>query len=183
MTVLDLWLPILVAGLAVHVASFVAWTILPHHKAEWGRIPDPERFDEALKKLDLPPGNYTFPYAQSMDEMKQQAYLQRFVAGPTGTLSLWEGDPKMGRNIACTLGFFLAASFCLGYLATLAVVPGADFLTVFRFVTTAGILTFCAAGIPNAIWFRWKIAWSLVDGLVFAMITGLIFALLWPAAV
>ena len=88
----------------------------------------------------------------------------------------------MGANIACTLAFFLIASFCIAYLATIGLRQESDFMDVFRFVGTAGILTFCAGGIPNRIWFKRKMRGDLLDGLVYGLLTGLIFASLWPAA-
>ena len=42
MSVFDLWLPILLAGLATHVFSTLAWTVLPHHKPEIKGLGDKE---------------------------------------------------------------------------------------------------------------------------------------------
>lgn len=35
---MDLWMPILVSGLAVFVVSALAWTVFPHHKKEYGKL-------------------------------------------------------------------------------------------------------------------------------------------------
>ena len=58
--------------------------------------------------------------------------------------------------------------------------PGEDRLRVFRFVGTAGILTYGSANIMNGIWFRRKIVGDVVDGIVYGLVTAAIFALLWP---
>ena len=53
-------------------------------------------------------------------------------------------------------------------------------MTVFRFVGTAGILTYGTANILNGIWFGRKMVADIVDGIAYGLITGLIFAALWP---
>ena len=37
-----------------------------------------------------------------------------------------------------------------------------------------------AAGIPNVIWFRRKFLMDFLDGVAYALVTGVAFALLWP---
>lgn len=39
-TVFSLWLTIVLSAVAVFYASFVAWMILPHHKADWNGLPE-----------------------------------------------------------------------------------------------------------------------------------------------
>jgi hypothetical protein len=113
--------------------------------------------------------------------MGSPEFQQRQKQGPIGTLQLWSGPPKMGRNLICQFVFFLATSFCLAYLATLGLSAGADFMKVFRFVGTAGILTYTAATVPSSIWFNWKLAGYLIDGVAYGLITGIIFGFFWPA--
>jgi len=43
------------------------------------------------------------------------------------------------------------------------------------------LLTHCAAKFPTVFWFHRKIAMELMDGFVFAMLTGPVFSALWPA--
>ena len=77
--------------------------------------------------------------------------------------------------------FFFVAAFVIAYLASLGLSRGASFLDVFRFVTTAGLLTHCAGQFPGVFWFRRRVAMDLLDGVAYAVATGLIFAALWPA--
>ena len=35
-----LWLPILLSGIAVFFASFLAWVVIGHHAPDWSEIPD-----------------------------------------------------------------------------------------------------------------------------------------------
>ncbi|MEZ6070264.1 MAG: hypothetical protein R3C10_08290 [Pirellulales bacterium] len=179
MTVFDLWLPILLSGLATHVISTLAWMVLPHHKSEWRGLDAEDQFQDWIDKHQVPPGQYVFPHTQDMEEMKSAGFREK-QARCRGMLVLWPTPPQMGVNIALTLAFFFVAAFVIGYLASLGLPPGADFLRVFRFVTTAALLTHCAGKFPGVFWFRRRVAMDLVDGVAFAVATGLIFAALWP---
>jgi hypothetical protein len=161
-------------------ASWAAWMLLPHHKPEWQGLPNEEGFLQSLRNAGVPAGQYMFPYSCKPEEWKSEEFKRRTEAGPNGTLTIWKSPPNMGVNMACTLAFFIVANFVIAYLASIAVPPGADFLTVFRFVGTAGILTYGTANILNGIWFGRKMVADIVDGIAYGLITGLVFAWLWP---
>jgi uncharacterized membrane protein len=97
-----------------------------------------------------------------------------------GELLLWLSPINMGIAIGKTLLFFLIVAFVIAYLASLALPEGAAFMQVFQFVTTAGLLAHCAGIFPGVFWFQRKIAMDLVDKTAYAIVTGLIFAALWP---
>jgi hypothetical protein len=59
---------------------------------------------------------------------------------------------------------------------------GETFWDVFRFVGTAGIVTYGSANILNGIWFNRKMLADIADGIVYGLLTGLIFAAMWPGA-
>jgi hypothetical protein len=130
----------------------------------------------------LPPGQYCFPYAASPEAMKGEVYKAKMAAGPRGTLTLWKAPPNMGMNMACTVVFFLIANAVIAYLAGMVIKPGADAWFVFRFVGTAGVLTYGTANILNGIWFGRKMVGDIVDGVAYGLITGAIFAWFWPGA-
>ena len=178
----SLWLPIILSGVALFFASWAAWMLLPHHKGEWKGLPDEEGVMGALRKFNVPPGQYMFPHAASPDEMKGEDFKRRMEAGPIGSLTVWKSRPNMGVNMVCTLLFFTIANGAIAYLAGMVIPPGADRWFVFRFVATAGILTYGTANILNGIWFGRKMVADIVDGVAYGLITGLIFAALWPTS-
>ena len=177
-----LWLPIILSGVALFFASWAAWMLLPHHKGEWKSLPDEQGVMESLRKFNIPPGQYNFPHACDHAAMKGEDYKRRVAAGPVGFMTVFDKMPNMGMNMLCTVLFFTIANFVIGYLAGSVIPPGQSFLQVFRFVGTAGILTYGTANILNGIWFGRKMASDIVDGIAYGLITGLIFAALWPAA-
>jgi hypothetical protein len=178
----SLWLPILVSGVALFFASWAAWMVLPHHKGEWHRLPNEQTVMDTLTSSGVQPGQYSFPHCASSADWKNEEFKARMKAGPCGNLIVFSGMGSMGRNMFCTWLFFTVANFVIGYLATMALTTGASFAEVFRFVGTAGILTYGTANILNGIWFSRRMVGDILDGIAYGLITGAIFAWLWPAA-
>lgn len=173
MTVWSLWLPILATGIATHVWSTLAWTVLPHHKPDWQKIPMEEEMIDWLSVRNLPAGQYLFPFTADGSPKKRDTKC-------LGMLVLWPNAVSMGAAIGKTLAFFLVAAFVIGYLASIGLGTETPRFKVFQFVTTAGLLAHCAGIFPGVFWFQQKIALDLVDKAIYALLTGLIFAWLWP---
>jgi hypothetical protein len=178
----QLWLPILVSAAAVWIASAMAWMALPHHTADHRGLPDEKAFADALAKLNIALGNYGFPHCADRKQMKDADFCKRWEQGPRGLLSLW-GPMNMGRNMVLTLFVYLVVSFVIAYLGSVVLPRGSSFAHVFRVLGTAGILSYAFAFIPNNIWFGVygrTIVMNVLDGIAYGLITGLIFAWLWP---
>ena len=146
----SLWLPIVVSTVVLFFASFVSWMIVPIHRKDWVKLNSEDEFLKAARDLNLSPGNYMFPGCHEPKEMQGEDYKQKWEAGPRGVISVFS-TVNMGKNLVLTTLYFLVVSFCLGYLAWMALSPGAEFMTVFRFVSTAGLMTFLAAIVQHAI--------------------------------
>ena len=173
MTVYELWLPILVAGIGVHIASFLAWVVLPHHKPEWVHLPLEDSLEGAIKSSGATAGNQYMLHNAGADPEKDPGACR-------GMLILWDFTPSMGRNILLTLVYFLCISFLIGYLASFTLGAEASFRNVFRFALTVALMVYTFGGLPHAIWFRRRVLMDMLDGVVYAVITGLAFAMLWP---
>ena len=187
MSVLDLWLPILLAGLATHFASVAAWMVLSHHKPEWKGLDAgvggaEDGLLDLLDEKKVPPGQYLFPHYDDYKEQATPEFKQKMETRCRGMLLLWPSPPNMGKAIALTFSFFMVAALVIGYLASIAFAPGASKEEVFRLVFVAGLLCHCAGPFPGVFWFRKYFAMELLDGLAYAAITAGLFAWLWPAA-
>lgn len=177
----SLILPTVLSAIAVFFASFLSWMIVKLHEKDWVKIEKEDEFLKAGREIGLKPGNYMFPHCAGGEDMKNEEYQKKAEAGPIGVLSVFP-PPNMGKNMGLTFVYFLAVSFCLGYLATLANDRGAAFFDVFRFVMTAGILAYLPAILQHAIWFKTRVVGHIIESIVYAAITGAIFAALWPGA-
>lgn len=176
---LSLWLPIVLCAIALFFASFLSWMVLQLHWNDWNKTPNEEELMAAARPLAA--GNYMFPHAGSMKEMQTPEFQAKIEAGPRGIMTIL---PKieMWKNLVPTIVFFVVVSAVLAYLGSMVIPKGADFLLVFRFMATAGLLTFLSATIQHAIWFPHRIVGHVIESILYALIVGLIFASLWPLA-
>jgi hypothetical protein len=86
------------------------------------------------------------------------------------------------RNMLLTFLVYLVVSFVIGYLASETLDATASKMRVFQITGAAGILAYCFASLPNAIWFghsRSSVVNGLIDGVLMGVVTGAVFALLW----
>ena len=181
---LDLWLPILLSGVAVFIVSAIVWMALPHHKNEWKGLANEDAVMAALRGTAA--GGYVFPYASSMDAMKDPAYVAKRQAGPAGFVTMLPsgGGLGMGKQLVQSFVFYLVVGIFVAYVASRAALPvGAHYLAVFRVVGTVAFLTHGFGVITDAIWFGKK--WSnvvkhLADSLLYGLVTAGIFGTFWP---
>lgn len=191
-----LWLPILLAGVAVWIASAIAWMAIGHHKKDRDPLPNEPEFMDALRGMNIPPGVYGFPDFCKHDNLPRKermaALKELYDTRPMGLLRIW-GEMNMGLNMLLTFLFYIITSAVIAYLAWAALphasaqIPGAEsssiFWKVFQVTGTAGILAYCFATFPGDLWFQNKrraMVMNVIDGIVFGLITGVIFASLWP---
>lgn len=177
---LALWLPILLTGIVLFFASFVAWTVSTHHEPDFKKASNEEKLMTSVRELNLPPGSYMFPH-MTHKEARDPAAIERYNQGPRGKLVVWD-VPNMGRNLGLTFAYFLAVAFVTAYIAWEALGPAAGFLKAFQITGAIGVLVFASSGQLNAIWFPRRTLMDFLDGIVFGILMGLIFALLWPTA-
>jgi hypothetical protein len=182
MFVATLWLPIVLATIVVFFLSAAAWMALPHHRGDYGRLEKEDQLLDALKNLGVPAGRYMFPNAGSHANAQTEEFKKKHEHSPIGTITVF-GKVNMGANMATTFAFFLVANILLAYLGWVALEgTKPDFMRVFRVVGTAAVLMYTCGSIPNDIWFKRPIVTNLIDGVVFGIVSGLIFASLWPAS-
>lgn len=180
--ILHLWPPILLSGIALFFVSFLSWMVLGLHKADWIKTPREDDFMAALRGFDLRRGaSYMFPMCGSQQEMQSPEFQKKREAGPVGIITVF-GNQSMGRNLGLTLVTFLVVSYLLAYLGSIALPRGATFVDVFRFFSTAAVLTFLTGIFQHAIWFQIRIVGHIVETVLYAIVTASIFAALWPAA-
>lgn len=87
----QLWLPIILSGVIVFIASALAWTVLPHHKKEWAGLKEEAGVLEAVRKSAPAPGLYMFPWTDDPKERQSDAMKKRYREGPAGMLTIVDG--------------------------------------------------------------------------------------------
>lgn len=178
----DLWLPILLSAVVVFIASSIMHMVLPYHRGDYKRLPDEDRVLEAMRSVR--PGFYAFPFSGSMKEMGTPAMMEKYKRGPVGTVTVVpSGPPAMPKLLTMWFVYSVLIGVLVAYLAGRTMAPGTEFPQVFRIVGTAGVLAYAVAHISDFIWRGrpWGMTIKeLIDGLVYGLLTGAVFAWLWP---
>lgn len=182
---LSLWLPVLVSAVFVFVASSILHMALRYHNSDFKRLPHEEGILEHLSKLDLPPGEYVFPWSDCGKDLGKADFKAKLERGPAGFLTVFPRGPLgMGKSLALWFFYCLVIGVFSGYIASRALPAGAPFLQVVRFAGCMAFSGYSLALVQSSIWYRrpWPITVKTVlDGLVYALITGATFGWLWPA--
>jgi len=179
-----LWMPILVSAVFVFIALSIVHMLPGWHKADMSALPGEAKVMETLRGLNVQPGDYRFPFSNSVDEMKTPEWDEKMKQGPVGVMSIQQSGPinfgkLMGQWFVYSLFIAVLAAYITGRTRGL----GAPYLEVFR---VSGAVTFCCyvvAHWQNWIWWgkstRFTVTNSL-DGIIYALITGATFGWLWP---
>jgi len=182
----SLWLPVLVSAASVWIASAIVWMALPHHKSDFAGMPNEDEVASALRKQSLRPGQYLLPFIGDMSKMKDPAVVKRLEEGPNAMFRVNpNGVPSMGKNMAAYFAYCVLVSFVTAYVARHTMTFATPRMFVFRLTGTIAIASYTLALIPESIWMwrPWSATWkSACDSIVYGIMTGAIFALLWPHA-
>lgn len=180
----SLALPIVLSAVIVFVASSLLHMVLPVHRNDWRRVPAEDGLLEAIRRLNIPPGDYLAPHAGTAAGTKDPEFAAKLQKGPIVILTLAPGgSASMGRNLGLWFGYLVVVSIFAAYIAGRATGPGADYLEVFRFVSCTAFAAYSLALFQNSIWYKrnWGATLrSVVDGLIYALLTAGVFGWLWP---
>lgn len=182
-----LWLPILVSAAAVFVACAVGWMVIGHHNKDYSTFPKAEELVSNLKTWNVPHGSYMFPTAcEGGTAEERRKARERMFKDPTGLIVIMR-PANMGLNMLATFGVNLLVSALVAYVGWHALPHGAEagasFGKIFQVLGTVGVLAYTASSIPTAIWYqtpRRAVLMNAIDGVVSGLITGAIFAAMWP---
>ena len=182
----QLWVPILLSTVAVFIASSVIHMLVPIHKSDYKSVPDEGRLLDALRPLNLAPGEYYFPWCADMREMKKPEYMQKRITGPVGTITVTPpGPPTITKNLLQWTLFTLVIAMFTAYIGYHALDRGTPFASVLRVTGAVAMLGFAPAYVHSAIWkgLSWSTTFKFVfDGIIYGLVMGAIFGWLWPAA-
>jgi len=182
--VLSLLIPIALSAVLVFIASSIIHMALSFwHRNDLKKFPNEDAVLNALRPLNLQPGEYGLPKPDSMKDMQTPEFQAKWKAGPVAFITVRQSDFSMGATMFLWFLYSLVVSLIAGYIAGVAFGPGTEYL---RIMQVAGCVAFVgyAMGAPQqSIW--WGQAWSrtvrnMLDGLLYGLLTGGTFGWLWP---
>jgi len=154
------------------------------HKSDMAAVPDEDKAMETLRGLNVQPGDYRFPYGNTVKEMETPAFKEKMKQGPVGNMSIQpSGDINMGKLMGQWFVYSLVIAVIVAYVTGRTRAQGAPYLEVFRVSATVTFCCYVVAHWQNWIWWgrstRFTVTNSL-DGIIYALITGATFGWLWP---
>ena len=181
-----LWLPILLSAVFVFIASALINMLLKFwHAPDYGQFANEDEVRAAIGRGNpAAPGQYAVPWC-TPEKLKDPAMQEKFRQGPVAMVML-RRPGKMGMGVPLLQWFLfclLVSLFC-AFIA-FALPGGADPHIVFHTTALAALMGYSFGCFTDAIWrsFPWKAAFKyIVDGIIYAIITGFTFVWLWPAA-
>ncbi len=180
----SLLLPIILSAVFVFIVSSVIHMMLPYHRSDRTRLAREDDALDALRRLNIPPGDYMAPHAGSPEGMRKPEFIEKMRRGPVVLMTIVPGgSPSMTKSLVLWFLYSIIVSVFAGYIASRALGPGADYLSVFRFVGTTAFMAYGLALAQDSIWYHRK--WSttlksMFDALVYGMFTAGTFGWLWP---
>lgn len=185
-TLIDLWMPILLGSALAWIASALIHTLLKYHNSDYRQLANEDQVAAAIRQGSPQPGLHSMPHCTDMSQMGDPAMQQKFKDGPVAFVTVFpNGLPNMGKLVGQQFLYFLLGSALIAWCASLALAPGAAYLSVFTLVAPVGFLAFGWAVVPFSIWYghTWGSTLKyLFDALVYGLILAGCFAWLWPSA-
>ena len=183
-SVLELLIPIVVSAVFVFLASSIIHMATPWHAGDVIKFPNEDAVRNALRPLNLQPGDYAMPRPDSMKEMGTPEFQQKYKEGPVAFVTVRPGGSlSMAPQLVQWFLYSIVVSIFAGYVAGISLGRTAEYLKVFQ-ITGAVAFTGYALALPQfSIW--WGRNWattirSMVDGLLYGLLTAGTFGWLWP---
>lgn len=182
--VLSLWLPIVLSAVFVYVASSIIHMALRYHRNDLRQLPREDEVMEALRRFEIPPGDYGMPHGGSMAAMKDPGFIAKMKAGPVAHMTVMpSGPPAMGASLLLWFLYSLLVSAFVAYVTLHALPSGPGYRAVFRIAGCTAFAGYSLALLQNSIWYKrnWGTTLrSIFDGLIYASLTAGTFGWLWP---
>ena len=179
-----LWLPILISAVLVFAASSILHMFTPWHKGDYPALANEDEFRRALGPVNLPPGDYMIPRAESRAEMTSPEFAEKLNQGPNVIMTvLPKGMMSMGQSLGLWFLYLLIVSTLAAYVVGRSTPPGAPYMHVFQLVSSVAFIGYAVALWQMSIWYRrsWNITiMATIDGLIYGLLTAGVFGWLWP---
>jgi len=179
-----LWLPILLSAVLVFILSSIIHMVSPWHKSDYPKMENEDKVMDALRPLNIPPGDYMVPRPNDMKDMRSATFTEKLNKGPKIVFTvLPPGQPSMSSNFIGWFLYSIVVNIFAAYVTGRALPVGTEYLQVFRFVGTVSFVGYVLALWQMSIWYNrsWMTTIkSTVDGLIYALFTAGMFGWLWP---
>jgi hypothetical protein len=183
-SLVSLWLPILLGAVLVFIVSSIIHMAFKYHQNDYRKVPNEDVVRDALRPLNIPPGDYVVPKPADAKDMGSPEYQKKVTEGPVVFMTVFPNQPfAMGKQLVLWFLYSVVVSIFAGYLASRTLLPDAEYLQVFRVTGAVAFSGYGLALLQRSIWFgqAWSATMkSVFDALVYACLTAGAFGWLWP---
>ncbi len=180
----QLWMPILVSAVLVFVASSLIHMVFKWHNADYHKLANEDEVRAVLRAGSPTPAEYVIPHCADMKQMKNPEFVKKFEEGPVAMLTLRApGPPKMGGALGLWFAYTVLIGAIAAYIAQKTLIGPVNFLQVCRVVGTLTFVAYVGGSVQSGIWMGkpWgSVAKDVLDGAIYATLTAVTFAWLWP---
>ncbi len=179
-----LWLPIVVSAAIVFVLSWIMHMLLPLHRADYKKVASEDALMDAMRSLNVAPGDYMVPSPPGPAAMKDPAFKAKLEKGPVVMMTVMKyAAGNMGISLAQWFAYLLLVGVFAAYVSGRALGHDAEYLRIFRFAGCTSFIAYTIALWQDAIWYQRS--WGTVfrytfDGFVYSLMTAGTFGWLWP---
>ena len=181
---IDLCIPIVLSAVLVFVASSLIHMVFKWHNPDFRKLANEDEVRAVIRAGNPAPAQYVIPHCADMKDMKSPELVKKFEEGPVAMLTLRpSGAPKMGGALGMWFAYALVISAIAAYVASRVLSNEANFLQVCRVVGALSFLAYTGGSVQAGIWMGkpWpSVAKDVLDGAIYAVLTAVTFAWLWP---
>ena len=180
----QLWLPIMVAAVAVFIASSLIHMVFKWHNSDYKKLANEDEVRAAVRAGSPAPGQYVMPHCMDMKDMKEDAMKQKFREGPIGLLTIRaNGEPNMNASLSQWFVLNIVIAAIAACVALQAFGIKGNTHNVAHLVGVLSFLAYGCGGVQSAIWMG--LPWSsaakgLLDALIYGTVSALAFMWLMP---
>lgn len=92
--------------------------VLGYHANDFKQLPNEDQAMDTMRGLNIPPGYYSVPKANSMKDLKTESFKSKMARGPVMFMSVRTSDMSMGKNLIQWFIFCLVVSIFSAYVGT-----------------------------------------------------------------
>jgi hypothetical protein len=177
---------VLVTAVFVFISSSLIHMVFKWHNSDYGKLANEDTVRDVLRAGSPKPGQYVIPHCLDMKQMSSPEMQAKWIEGPVAFVQVKaSGLPKMGPQLG--QWFLLNVGVAAFVALALVSIPAASLNAhvVFHIAALVTLLSYGVGSISGGIWYAqtWSsVAKDLLDALIYALVSGAVFAWLWPAS-
>jgi len=178
-----IWLPVIVTAVAIFIASSLIHMVFKWHNSDYKKLGNEDDVRAVIRAGSPAPGLYILPHCADMKDMAGEAMQKKYIEGPVAMLTVRpSGSPGMGKPLVLWFVLSLAIAAIAACMAAGAYPGKANAHPAAHLAAVITFLAYYIGSVQMAIWMgkTWSsVGKDLLDSIIYAVVTGLVFAWLW----